>query len=174
MIDDQHKPLPDAAGRNREADSRDEAVGIPPSDAVRDFAAPSNGLSGSRRPPGALTDDELRDELVRTISQALHDSGYSPIEDWAPDVEQLGTVGADAALPVVRRYADAQVTAERERAAAFPKPNLSRLNEMDGYLGELARTTGDDGPLVFWREIRRSINAPVREHIERVMRGMQP
>jgi hypothetical protein len=77
-------------------------------------------------------------------------------------------------VPTGDGQADAQVGAERELAAAFPKPNLSRLNEMDGYLGELARTTGDDGPLIFWREIRRSINAPIREHIERVMRGMQP
>lgn len=47
-----------------------------------------------------------------------------------------------------------------------PRPDLSRLAEMDGYLDELATETGDDGPLTFWREIRRSINAPLRAWLE--------
>ena len=50
----------------------------------------------------------------------------------------------------------------------FPYPDLSRLAEMDGYLQELARETGDDAPLKFWREIRRSINRPILERIREV------
>ena len=47
----------------------------------------------------------------------------------------------------------------------FPRPDLSRLAEFEGYMQQLAADTGDDGPLEFWREIRRSINAPIRDRI---------
>lgn len=50
----------------------------------------------------------------------------------------------------------------------FPYPDLSRLAEMDGYLQELATETGDDAPLLFWREIRRSINRPIIERIRKI------
>jgi hypothetical protein len=43
---------------------------------------------------------------------------------------------------------------------------------MDGYMQELARETGDDAPLEFWREIRRAINAPIRERIRQAERDV--
>jgi hypothetical protein len=43
---------------------------------------------------------------------------------------------------------------------------------MNGYLQELANQTGNNDPLTFWREIRRSINAPILEHIKRVQGEM--
>lgn len=54
----------------------------------------------------------------------------------------------------------------------FPYPDLSRLAEMTGYLKEYADETGDDSPLEMWREIRRSINRPVTDHVEQVQREM--
>jgi hypothetical protein len=47
-----------------------------------------------------------------------------------------------------------------------PAPDLSRLPEMTGYLQQMAGETGDDAPLEFWSEIRRSINAPIRAWIK--------
>jgi hypothetical protein len=56
-----------------------------------------------------VTDDELRDELAKALQDT---QWYIATDGRAIDL-------ADAALPVVRRYADAQVAAQRDRVDAY-------------------------------------------------------
>lgn len=51
----------------------------------------------------------------------------------------------------------------------YPRADLTRLPEMDGYLSELAAEIGDRAPLEFWFEIRRSITEPTRLWLRGVM-----
>jgi hypothetical protein len=66
--------------------------------------------------------DTLRDELLRAIARADQflpaDGSGDDDYDWAHTAEMMYGLSVDGALPVVRRYADAQVAAERERIAA--------------------------------------------------------
>ena len=48
----------------------------------------------------------------------------------------------------------------------MPEPDLSRLTEWEAYLIEACRETGDLELLEFWREIRASIYAPIKDWIE--------
>jgi hypothetical protein len=57
--------------------------------------------------------DTLRDELFDTIERRVETNEYG-VSDWPTS----GWLLTDAVLPVVLRYADAQVAAERERLAA--------------------------------------------------------
>jgi hypothetical protein len=64
-----------------------------------------------------VTDDALRDELAEASALAWRSLESERSQGFPVDDNIAGERYGVAVLPVVRRYADAQVTAERERLA---------------------------------------------------------
>jgi hypothetical protein len=101
-----------------------------------------------------MSDDTLRDELAEAIYQRrLQGSKVEPGPLLLKVLRNETFEFADAALPVVRRYADAQVAAERERIAA----SLREAVEAVLYDGD------NDRPLIGYYGLL--------DHADRIARG---